>query len=188
MAFGNGLDRKEKAQEERALEEELARDEQTREEQAFARLQTLVDMLPAMEEKGRVLARARKAQEIVKLARKVHFERIEFEDLLKQEKKAMDAAMEARDEGASQEVIGQRNRELFYWGTMKGYKAAPMQNDEFLLKKALEEAGFANEEEAQAAVLPEDELQALADEVEAYQQDYAETLELCESFEEESEC
>ena len=167
MALWKGLKHKDKAQK----------------EQAFAKLQALVDRLPEMEEKGSTLARARKAQEIVMLARKVHFEHVEYDGLLKQEKKAMDAAMKAREENASPEVIDQCNRELFYWGTMKSYKAAPMQNDEFLLKKALEDAGFVSEEEAQKAVLPEDELKALADEVETYQREYTETLELCESFE-----
>lgn len=150
-------------------------------EQAFARLEHLYAQLPAMEEKGAALARARSAAEVDGLAKAAAYRVAELDraEALVAEAEGRVSAAEAEGESAAREA----RLALMAAGTQRGLKVAPAQNAERALDRALEASPFATVEEARAASLPAESLAALAAEVEAYQADYAEALAACQQLE-----
>ena len=174
--------------------------EATEAERAFAQLEHLYAQLPAMEEKGAALARARSAVEVDGLAKMAAYRAAELAraDALVAEAEARVSAAEAalvRSEGAEGDAaekaahLGDLRLALMAAGTQRGLKVGPAQNAEHALAQALEASPFDTVEEARAALLPADSLVALSAEVQAYQADYAEALAVCQQLEdgEESE-
>ena len=169
-------------------------------EQAFGRLERLYAQLPAMEEKGAALARARSAAEVDGLAKAAAYraaELVRAETLVAEAEACVceaEAAL-ARSEVAGGDAaekaahLGDLRLALMAAGTQRGLKVGPAQNAEHALAPALEASPFDTVEEARAALLPADSLAALSAEVQAYQADYAEALAVCQQLEdgEESE-
>ena len=169
-------------------------------EQAFARLERLYAQLPAMEEKGAALARARSAAEVDGLAKAAAYraaELVRAETLVAEaeacvcEAEAALARSEAAGGDAAEKAahLGDLRLALMAAGTQRGLKVGPAQNAEQALDRALEASPFDTVEEAHAALLPAESLAALSAEVQAYQADYAEALAVCQQLEdgEESE-
>lgn len=167
-------------------------------EQAFGRLERLYAQLPAMEEKGAALARARSAVEVDGLAKMAAYRAAELAraDALVAEAEARVSAAEAalvRSEGAEGDAaekaahLGGLRLALMAAGTQRGLKVGPAQNAEHALAQALEASPFDTVEEARAALLPADSLAALSAEVQAYQADYAEALAVCQQLEDGEE-
>lgn len=169
-------------------------------EQAFGRLERLYAQLPAMEEKGAALARARSAAEADGLAKAAAYraaELVRAETLVAEaeacvcEAEAALARSEAAGGDAAEKAahLGDLRLALMAAGTQRGLKVGPAQNAEHALAQALEASPFDTVEEARAALLPADSLAALSAEVEAYQAAYAEALDVCRQLEdgEESE-
>lgn len=167
-------------------------------EQAFARLERLYAQLPAMEEKGAALARARSAAEVDGLAkaaayRAAELARAEAEvaraDARVREAEAALARSEAAGGDAAEKAahLGDLRLALMAAGTQRGLKVGPAQNAEHALAQALEASPFDTVEEARAALLPTDSLAALASEVQAYQAAYAEALDVCRQLEDGEE-
>lgn len=169
-------------------------------EQAFGRLERLYAQLPAMEEKGAALARARSAAEVDGLAKAAAYRAAELAraDALVAEAEACVCEAEAalaRSEAAGGDAaekaahLGDLRLALMAAGTQRGLKVGPAQNAEHALAQALEASPFDTVEEARAALLPAESLAALSAEVQAYQADYAEALAVCQQLEdgEESE-
>lgn len=169
-------------------------------EQAFGRLERLYAQLPAMEEKGAALARARSAAEVDGLAKAAAYraaELVRAETLVAEaeacvcEAEAALARSEAAGGDAAEKAahLGDLRLALMAAGTQRGLKVGPAQNAEHALAQALEASPFDTVEEARAALLPTDSLAALSAEVQAYQADYAEALAVCQQLEdgEESE-
>lgn len=169
-------------------------------EQAFGRLERLYAQLPAMEEKGAALARARSAAEVDGLAKVAAYraaELVRAETLVAEaeacvcEAEAALARSEAAGGDAAEKAahLGDLRLALMAAGTQRGLKVGPAQNAEHALAQALEASPFDTVEEARAALLPADSLAALSAEVQAYQADYAEALAVCQQLEdgEESE-
>lgn len=169
-------------------------------EQAFGRLERLYAQLPAMEEKGAALARARSAAEVDGLAKAAAYraaELVRAETLVAEaeacvcEAEAALARSEAAGGDAAEKAahLGDLRLALMAAGTQRGLKVGPAQNAEHALAQALEASPFDTVEEARAALLPADSLAALSAEVQAYQADYAEALAVCQQLEdgEESE-
>lgn len=169
-------------------------------EQAFGRLERLYAQLPAMEEKGAALARARSAAEVDGLAKAAAYRAAELvradAEVARAEACVCEAeAALARSETAGGDAaekaahLGDLRLALMAAGTQRGLKVGPAQNAEQALDRALEASPFDTVEEAHAALLPTDSLAALASEVQAYQADYAEALAVCQQLEdgEESE-
>ena len=134
-------------------------------EELFEHLQELVAELPAMQEKGAVLARARAAAEVAKRAHYYEGQQNELNGILsemaeheRQRAIAIEQGDCDREEGAADAA----KREL---------------------DQALYDGGFASCEEARAVRLSEPDLASLSAEIEAYQADYAETLAACERIE-----
>ena len=157
-------------------------------EQAFGRLERLYAQLPAMEEKGAALARARSAAEVDGLAKAAAYRAAELAraDALVAEAEACVCEAEAalaRSEAAGGDAaekaahLGDLRLALMAAGTQRA------------LARALEASPFDTVEEARAALLPAESLAALSAEVQAYQADYAEALAVCQQLEdgEESE-
>ena len=167
-------------------------------EQAFGRLERLYAQLPAMEEKGAALARARSAAEVDGLAKAAAYRAAELAraDALVAEAEACvreaEAAL-ARSEAAGGDAaekaahLGDLRLALMAAGTQRGLKVGPAQNAEHALAQALEASPFDTVEEARAALLPTDSLAALSAEVQAYQADYAEALAMCQQLEDGEE-
>lgn len=149
----------------------------------FERLQRLVDLLPAMQEKGDRLALARAAQEVLEACRRHQAVRKELDDLDMRALEAVQAAKRAREEGTPASEAERLDREYLYFSAMKGFKVGPEQNAAKALAKALASGGFATVDDAQAAALSAAELEGLAAEVEDYQAAYAETLAACQQLE-----
>lgn len=169
-------------------------------EQVFERLEHLYAQLPAMEEKGAALARARSAAEVDGLAKAAAYRAAELaraETLVAEaearvrEAEATLARSEAAEGDAAEKAahLGDLRLALMAAGTQRGLKVAPAQNAEHVLAQALEVSPFDTVEEARAALLPAESLAALSAEVQAYQADYAEALAMCQQLEdgEESE-
>jgi len=169
-------------------------------EQAFGRLERLYAQLPAMEEKGAALARARSAAEVDGLAKAAAYraaELVRAETLVAEaeacvcEAEAALARSEAAGGDAAEKAahLGDLRLALMAAGTQRGLKVGPAQNAERALARALEASPFDTVEEARAALLPAESLAALSAEVQAYQADYAEALAVCQQLEdgEESE-
>lgn len=169
-------------------------------EQAFGRLERLYAQLPAMEEKGAALARARSAAEVDGLAKAAAYraaELVRAETLVAEaeacvcEAEAALARSEAAGGDAAEKAahLGDLRLALMAAGTQRGLKVGPAQNAERALARALEASPFDTVEEARAALLPVESLAALSAEVQAYQADYAEALAVCQQLEdgEESE-
>lgn len=169
-------------------------------EQAFGRLERLYAQLPAMEEKGAALARARSAAEVDGLAKAAAYRAAELAraeaEVARADARVCEAeAALARSEAAGGDAaekaahLGDLRLALMAAGTQRGLKVGPAQNAERALARALEASPFDTVEEARAALLPADSLAALSAEVQAYQADYAEALAVCQQLEdgEESE-
>lgn len=169
-------------------------------EQAFGRLERLYAQLPAMEEKGAALARARSAAEVDGLAKAAAYRAAELAradaEVARAEACVCEAeAALARSEAAGGDAaekaahLGDLRLALMAAGTQRGLKVGPAQNAEQALDRALEASPFDTVEEAHAALLPAESLAALSAEVQAYQADYAEALAVCQQLEdgEESE-
>lgn len=169
-------------------------------EQAFGRLERLYAQLPAMEEKGAALARARSAAEVDGLAKAAAYRAAELAraeaEVARADARVCEAeAALARSEAAGGDAaekaahLGDLRLALMAAGTQRGLKVGPAQNAEHALAQALEASPFDTVEEARAALLPADSLAALSAEVQAYQADYAEALAVCQQLEdgEESE-
>lgn len=167
-------------------------------EQAFGRLERLYAQLPAMEEKGAALARARSAAEVDGLAKAAAYRAAELaraETLVAEaeacvcEAEAALARSEAAGGDAAEKAahLGDLRLALMAAGTQRGLKVGPAQNAEQALDRALEASPFDTVEEAHAALLPAESLAALSAEVQAYQADYAEALAMCQQLEDGEE-
>lgn len=167
-------------------------------EQAFGRLERLYAQLPAMEEKGAALARARSAAEVDGLAKAAAYraaELVRAETLVAEaeacvcEAEAALARSEAAGGDAAEKAahLGDLRLALMAAGTQRGLKVGPAQNAEHALAQALEASPFDTVEEARVALLPADSLAALSAEVQAYQADYAEALAMCQQLEDGEE-
>ena len=167
-------------------------------EQAFGRLERLYAQLPAMEEKGAALARARSAAEVDGLAKAAAYraaELVRAETLVAEaeacvrEAEAALARSEAAGGDAAEKAahLGDLRLALMAAGTQRGLKVGPAQNAEQALDRALEASPFDTVEEAHAALLPAESLAALSAEVQAYQADYAEALAVCQQLEDGEE-
>lgn len=147
----------------------------------FAHMQELVDALPAMEKKGRALARARAAEEVEKnrryhegLVKECGRIQEEFEAHVKAHEAARAAGDATSEESERYAVLNFGNQKAFREGAVASALRA--------LNHALEQGGFATAEEARAALLDKDALAALVADVEAFQKDYAETLAACQAL------
>lgn len=167
-------------------------------EQAFGRLERLYAQLPAMEEKGAALARARSAAEVDGLAKAAAYraaELVRAETLVAEaeacvcEAEAALARSEAAGGDAAEKAahLGDLRLALMAAGTQRGLKVGPAQNTERALARALEASPFDTVEEVRAALLPAESLAALSAEVQAYQADYAEALAVCQQLEDGDE-
>lgn len=158
-------------------------------EQAFGRLERLYAQLPAMEEKGAALARARSAAEVDGLAKAAAYRAAELAraDALVAEAEARVSAVEAESESEGDAAAREARLALMAAGTQRGLRVAPAQNAERELARALEASPFNTVEEARAALLPTDSLAAVAAEVEAYQAAYAEALAVCQQLEDDED-
>lgn len=115
-------------------------------EQAFGRLEHLYAQLPAMEEKGAALARARSAATVDGLAKAAAYRAAELvrADALVTEAEARVSAAEAEGEQAA----GEARLALMAAGTQRGLRVGPAQNAEQALARALEASPFDTVEEA----------------------------------------
>ena len=167
-------------------------------EQAFGRLERLYAQLPAMEEKGAALARARSAAEVDGLAKAAAYRAAELaraESLVARaeacvrEAEAALVRLEGVEGDAAEKAahLGDLRLALMAAGTQRGLKVGPAQNAEQALDRALEASPFDTVEEAHAALLPAESLAALSAEVQAYQADYAEALAMCQQLEDGEE-
>ena len=167
-------------------------------EQAFGRLERLYAQLPAMEEKGAALARARSAAEVDGLAKAAAYRAAELAragalvaeaEACVREAEAALARSEAAGGDAAEKAahLGDLRLALMAAGTQRGLKVGPAQNAEQALDRALEASPFDTVEEAHAALLPAESLAALSAEVEAYQAAYAEALGVCRQLEDGEE-
>lgn len=147
----------------------------------FEHLQELIDTLPALQKKGERLARARAARAVVAADHRHQIARKDLETLDAQLESATCLAEQARTEKRSAQEIERFERDRLYFAALRGYRVGPEQNAAREVEQALQAGGFPDVDTARAALLPADEFDALAAEVEAYQTDYAETLAICKA-------
>ena len=173
--------------------------EATEAERAFAQLERLYAQLPAMEEKGVALARARSAAEVDGLAKAAAYRAAELTraDALVAEAEACvreaEAAL-ARSEAAEGDAaekaphLGDLRLALMAAGAQRGLKVGPAQNAERVLARALEASPLRYSGRGPCGSSADaDSLAALAAEVGAYQTAYAEALAVCQQLEDGDE-
>ena len=150
-------------------------------EVAFSLLQDLYDELPAMQGRGEALTRARQAQRIVRLEGERRTARVLLDEAEARERAAREALAQAQRDG-DDALVDERRRAALHAGALKGFRVGPAKNAEAALAQALEKGSFADASEARAALVDDDELSALEEEVEAYRRAYAEALERCQQL------
>lgn len=151
-------------------------------EELFEHLRELVAELPAMQEKGAVLARARAAAEVSKRAHYYEGQENELHGILSEMaeyERARDLAIEQGDREREEE----QRALILTCGTQRGIRKGAADAAKRELDQALSDGGFASCEEARAVRLSEPDLASLSAEIEAYQADYAETLVACKRIE-----
>ena len=170
----------------RALFARLTCDERNRmtmnDEELFEHLQELVAELPAMQEKGAVLARARAAAEVAKRAHYYEGQQNELNGILSEMAEHERQRAIAIEQGDREREEAQRAL-ILTCGTQRGIRKGAADAAKRELDQALSDGGFASCEEARAVRLSEPDLASLSAEIEAYQADYAETLAACERIE-----
>lgn len=147
-------------------------------DELFARLEALVQNLPAMEESSRRLTRARAADRVHALAQELAGCEAALDLADRQLEMAQRAVTDSRVAGDDEAW-----RAVLFWGQQRGLRVGPVQNARAALDDALKEFGFASEEAAREAALAEDEQRALAEQIECYQRDYAAVLAACQAIE-----
>lgn len=150
-------------------------------DELFARLEVLVQSLPAMEESSQRLARARAADRVRVLAQELAGCEAALALADRQLEMAQRAVADSRAAGDDEAW-----RAVLFWGQQRGLRVGPVQNARAALDDALKESGFASEEAAREASLGEDEQRALAEQIECYQRDYAAVLAACQAIEGQS--
>ena len=151
-------------------------------EELFEHLQELVAELPAMQEKGAVLARARAAAEVAKRAHYYEGQQNELNGILSEMAEHERQRAIAIEQGDCDREEAQRAL-ILTCGTQRGIRKGAADAAKRELDQALSDGGFASCEEARAVRLSEPDLASLSAEIEAYQADYAETLAACERIE-----
>lgn len=151
-------------------------------DELFEHLQELMAELPAMQEKGAVLARARAAAEASKRAHYYEGQQNELNGILSEMAEHERERAIAIEQGDREREEAQRAL-ILTCGTQRGIRKGAADAAKRELDQALSDGGFASCEEANAARLSESDLASLSAEIEAYQADYAETLAACERIE-----
>lgn len=151
-------------------------------DELFGHLQELMAELPAMQEKGAVLARARAAAEVSKRAHYYEGQQNELNGILSEMAEHERERAIAIEQGDREREEAQRAL-ILTCGTQRGIRKGAADAAKRELDQVLSDGGFASCEEADAARLPESDLASLSAEIEAYQADYAETLAACERIE-----
>ncbi|MBX9035169.1 hypothetical protein [Gordonibacter massiliensis (ex Traore et al. 2017)] len=150
-------------------------------EEALSLLQDLYDKLPAMQKRGEALARARQAQTIVRLEGELRTARVLLDEAEARERAAREAFAQAQ-RGGDDALVDERRRAALHAGALKGFRVGPAKNAEAALAQALEEGSFADASEARAALMDDEALSTLEEEVEAYRRAYAQALERCQQL------
>lgn len=151
-------------------------------DELFGHLQKLMAELPAMQEKGAVLARARAAAEVSKRAHYYEGQQNELNGILSEMAEHERERAIAIEQGDREREEAQRAL-ILTCGTQRGIRKGAADAAKRELDQALSDGGFASCEEADAARLSESDLASLSAEIGAYQADYAETLASCERIE-----
>ena len=151
-------------------------------DELFEHLQELMAELPAMREKGAVLARARAAAEVSKRAHYYEGQQNELNGILSEMAEHERERAIAIEQGDLERETALR-AQILTCGTQRGIRKGAADAAKRSLDQALSDGGFASLEEARAAALSESDLASLSAEIEAYQADYAETLAACERIE-----
>ena len=151
-------------------------------DELFEHLQELMAELPAMQEKGAVLAKARAAAEVSKRAHYYEGQQNELNGILSEmaeheRERAIAIEQSDREREEAQRAL------ILTCGMQRGIRKGAVDAAKRELDQALSDGGFASCEEANAARLSESDLASLSAEIEAYQADYAETLAACERIE-----
>lgn len=151
-------------------------------DELFEHLQELMAELPAMQEKGAVLAKARAAAEVSKRAHYYEGQKNELDGILSEMAEHERERAIAIEQGDCEREEAQRAL-ILTCGTQRGIRKGATDAAKREIEQALSDGGFASCEEADAARLSESDLASLSSEIEAYQADYAETLAACERIE-----
>ncbi len=151
-------------------------------DELFEHLQELMAELPAMQEKGAVLARARAAAEVAKRTHYYEGQQNELNGILSEMAEHERQRAIAIEQGDREREEAQRAL-ILTCGTQRGIRKGAADAAKRELDQALSDGGFASCEEARAVRLSEPDLASLSAEIEAYQADYAETLAACERIE-----
>ncbi|OUO89702.1 hypothetical protein B5F40_09940 [Gordonibacter sp. An230] len=154
----------------------------------FTHLRELLGRLPAMRRQGKRLARAREAKRVVRLeAERASRSALlaAAEERLAATERGLAHASEcgpAVGDGRGGDAVGKARRAVLQAAALRGYCVGPCRNAERALSCALEKGPFASVDDARSALMDDAALSELEEEVAAYRQDYAQTLESCERF------
>ena len=148
-------------------------------EALFSHMQELLDILPEMQEKGTIFHLALEARELYKLKSRYDSERSFLEEAEEEMRQANSAASEDWAKGDKERSL-QHQRIATYHEAMRGFRIGPCQNSQIAYEKTLAESPFSDEEDWLVALLSEEEFSSLDDQIKAYQEDYAQTLEACQ--------
>lgn len=149
-----------------------------RDNERFHHLQALVDVQPDGEALANRLARSAAARYVVECEQELgvcETRLIKAEEAMAAARSAAAMAREAGDTEAAQA----HEQRLLFESERLGLVLDPAERARQALQQALDDGGFVDVAQAQAALLSPEEEEALMARVEAYQCDYATTLEDC---------
>lgn len=147
----------------------------------FDHMQELMDALPAMEEKGERLAKARAAREVLRLERYRQGQENElchiqdkFNEQVALEHEAKAAGDDEKEKSARSKVLNLGNQ----MAVRRGAEA----NARRKVEDALAQSNFSKIDDTHEATLEDEEFFALEKEIESFKSDYASTLAACQKI------
>ena len=146
----------------------------------FSHLQELMEQLPQMQEIGARLARSDLALQVVQADRERITCEAEYGRVVRMVHDAGEKLAAAQEAGDAAEGLV---HEYVYLSNQRSLHEGPAANSRAALEEALAKAGMADVEEARAALLSDEEAQALRARIKDYQDEYARTLAACQEVE-----
>lgn len=161
---------------------------------AFERLEVLMERLPAMQEKGALLNRARVARRLIELRGQLRILEQEQANYQHAYDTALAAAQEAIERGDNATAAREQGIARTY-AELIATRVAPLQRARRALDKEVESGPFApngsgasdaSDGQLEGAALKDAAFAALEQEIADYQRDFQETYTLCEALNAES--
>lgn len=150
---------------------------------AFARLEELLTSLPQVQEKDKLLLRAREARNLLTIERQTRLLQAEMAGYERVFNQALLDAKAASDAG-DEEAEGENLSIVRAYNELKYTRLGAVQRSENELCEALKTSGLTLDDPLAEYALSDEDYQALENEIVTFQEEYTTVYEYCKSLEE----